>query len=237
MKQSIISIGMTACCLSGNGQFLFAADKPAQEERPNILFILSDDHTSQSWGIYGGVLGDFDKRMMYEESLRMPFVIRYPKEIPAGTRNKDMILNVDFASLLADYAGVKTPKESQGHSFRDNLKGNTPKDWRKEMYYRYWTQHSNRPAHMGIRNERYKLMFFYGDRLNMTGSEDKTTTPAWEFYDLQSDPRENHNAYNDPQYAKIIRQMKEEMLKLRKDVKDEDTNTPKMKEIMDTYYW
>ena len=59
MKQSIISIGMTACCLSGNGQFLFAADKPAQEERPNILFILSDDHTSQSWGIYGGVLGDY----------------------------------------------------------------------------------------------------------------------------------------------------------------------------------
>ena len=55
MKQSIISIGMTACCLSGNGQFLFAADKPAQEERPNILFILSDDHTSQSWGIYVGV--------------------------------------------------------------------------------------------------------------------------------------------------------------------------------------
>ena len=54
MKQSIISIGMTACCLSGNGQFLFAADKPAQEERPNILFILSDDHTSQSWGISGG---------------------------------------------------------------------------------------------------------------------------------------------------------------------------------------
>ena len=59
MKQSIISIGMTACCLSGNGQFLFAADKPVQEERPNILFILSDDHTSQSWGIYGGVLGEY----------------------------------------------------------------------------------------------------------------------------------------------------------------------------------
>ena len=58
MKQSIISIGMTACCLSGNGQSLFAANKPAQEERPNILFILSDDHTSQSWGIYGGVLGN-----------------------------------------------------------------------------------------------------------------------------------------------------------------------------------
>ena len=80
-------------------------------------------------------------------------------------------------------------------------------------------------------------MFFYGDRLNMTGSEDKTTTPAWEFYDLQSHPRENHNAYIDPKCANNIRHKKEEMLKLRKDVKDEDTNTPRMKEIMDTYYW
>ena len=212
------------------GKLLKALDDMGIDDNTIVVYV-SDQ------GYFLGEHGFFDKRMMYEESLRMPFVIRYPKEIPAGTRNKDMILNVDFASLLADYAGVKTPNESQGHSFRDNLKGNTPKDWRKEMYYRYWTQHSNRPAHMGIRNERYKLMFFYGDRLNMTGSEDKTTTPAWEFYDLQSDPRENHNAYNDPQYAKIIRQMKEEMLKLRKDVKDEDTNTPKMKEIMDTYYW
>ena len=212
------------------GKLLKALDDMGIADNTIVVYV-SDQ------GYFLGEHGFFDKRMMYEESLRMPFVIRYPKEIPAGTRNKDMILNVDFASLLADYAGVKTPKESQGHSFRDNLKGNTPKDWRKEMYYRYWTQHSNRPAHMGIRNERYKLMFFYGDRLNMTGSEDKTTTPAWEFYDLQSDPRENHNAYNDPQYAKIIRQMKEEMLKLRKDVKDEDTNTPKMKEIMETYYW
>ena len=212
------------------GKLLKALDDMGIADNTIVVYV-SDQ------GYFLGEHGFFDKRMMYEESLRMPFVIRYPKEIPAGTRNKDMILNVDFASLLADYAGVKTPKESQGHSFRNNLKGNTPRDWRKEMYYRYWTQHSNRPAHMGIRNERYKLMFFYGDRLNMTGSEDKTTTPAWEFYDLQSDPRENHNAYNDPQYAKIIRQMKEEMLKLRKDVKDEDTNTPKMKEIMDTYYW
>ncbi len=188
-------------------------------------------------GYFLGEHGFFDKRMMYEESLRMPFVIRYPKEIPAGTRNKDMILNVDFASLLADYAGVEAPERSQGRSFGDNLRGDTPKDWRKAMYYRYWTQHSIRPAHMGIRNERYKLMFLYGDRLGMTGSEDKGTAPAWEFYDLQADPHENHNAYGDPQYAGIIRQMKEEMLRLRKEVKDEDTNTPGMREIMDTYYW
>ncbi|WP_455625352.1 sulfatase family protein [Parabacteroides sp.] len=212
------------------GKLLKALDDMGIADNTIVVYV-SDQ------GYFLGEHGFFDKRMMYEESLRMPFVIRYPREIPAGTRNKDIVLNVDFASLLADYAGVKAPKESQGHSFRDNLRGDTPKDWRKEMYYRYWTQHSNRPAHMGIRNERYKLMFLYGDRLNMTGSEDKTTAPAWEFYDLQSDPRENRNAYDDPRYAKIIRQMKEEMLKLRKEVKDEDTNTPRMKEIMDTYYW
>ena len=67
------------------------------------------------------------------------------------------------------------------------------------MYYRYWTHHSIRPAHMGIRNERYKLMFLYGDRLNATGSEETPTTPAWEFHDLQVDPKEDKNMYNDPQ--------------------------------------
>ena len=93
-------------------------------------------------GYFLGEHGFFDKRMMYEEPLRMPFVIRYPKEIPAGTRNKDIILNTDFAAMLADYAHVKTPNKSQGQSFRDNLAGNTPENWRKDMYYRYWTHHT-----------------------------------------------------------------------------------------------
>ena len=96
-------------------------------------------------GYFLGEHGFFDKRMMLEESLRMPFVIRYPKEIPAGTRNKDIILNIDFASLLADYAGVKVPELSQGRSFRENLKGKTPADWRKNMYYRYWTHETGSP--------------------------------------------------------------------------------------------
>ena len=213
------------------GKLLNALDEMGIADNTIVVYVADQ-------GYFLGEHGFFDKRMMYEQSLRMPFVIRYPKEIPAGTRNKDMILNIDFASLLADYAGVKVPNKSQGHSFRDNLKGETPKDWRKSMYYRYWTQHVIRPAHMGIRNDRYKLMFLYGDRLNMTGSEKKTFEPTWEFYDLQADPHENHNAYNDPQYMKIIRQMKEEMLKLRKEVKDEDDKTtPRMKQLMEQYYW
>ena len=153
---------------------------------------------------------------MYEEPLRMPFVIRYPKEIPAGTRNKDIILNTDFAAMLADYAHVKTPNKSQGQSFRDNLAGNTPENWRKDMYYRYWTHHTIRPAHIGIRNERYKLMFLYGNKLDATGSDDTPTAPAWEFYDLQKDPHENHNAYKDAEYAPVIKEMKARLLELRK---------------------
>lgn len=173
-------------------------------------------------GYFLGEHGFFDKRMMYEESLRMPFVIRYPNEIKAGTRNDDIILNTDFAALLADYAGVEAPDMSQGHSFRENLKGNTPKDWRKSMYYRYWTHHKIRPAHMGVRNERYKLMYLYGDPLHMTGSEKDAIEPAWEFHDLKEDPYEDYNAYNDERYKDIIAEMKQEMIRLRTQVGDTD---------------
>ena len=212
------------------GKLLDALDEMGIADNTIVVYV-SDQ------GYFLGEHGFFDKRMMLEQSLRMPFVIRYPKEIPAGTRNKDIIMNIDFAAMLADYAGVKAPEKSQGQSFRSNLKGETPKDWRKNMYYRYWTHHDIRPAHLGIRTERYKLMFLYGDRLTMTGSSNVPTTPTWEFYDLQADPHENHNAYNDPQYAKIIKQMKQDLLELRKEYKDEDLNSPRMKEIMDKYYW
>lgn len=173
-------------------------------------------------GYFLGEHGFFDKRMMYEESLRMPFVIKYPKEIKAGTRNEDIILNTDFAALLADYAQVEAPEKSQGRSFRENLKGNTPDDWRNSMYYRYWTHHKIRPAHMGIRNEKYKLMYLYGDPLNMKGSEKDAIEPQWEFHDLEKDPFENNNSYNDKEYQDIIAEMKLELIKLRKEVGDVD---------------
>lgn len=212
------------------GRLLRMLDEDGLSENTIVVYV-SDQ------GYFLGEHGFFDKRMMYEESLRMPFVIRYPKEIPAGTRNKDIVLNVDFASLLADYAGVKAPDKSQGDSFRANLQGHTPKDWRQEMYYRYWTQHAVRPAHMGIRNDRYKLMFLYGDRLNATGSEAKATPPSWEFFDLQADPYEDKNLYTEAKYAGIIKEMKGRLLELRNENGDTDENTPRMKEIMERYYW
>ena len=187
-------------------------------------------------GYFLGEHGMFDKRMIYEEALRMPFVMRYPKEIPAGTRNTDMILNVDFPSLFADYAGIQAPDFLNGQSFRANVKGETPANWRHSIYYRYWLHQSNRPAHFGIRNERYKLAFFYGQPLGKPGTHTTTTPPAWEFFDLQEDPKEMHNAYEDVAYASIIKTMKKELIQLRMDCGDTDVPYPIMQEILRDYW-
>ena len=104
------------------------------------------------------------------------------------------------------------------------------------MYYRYWTQHANRPAHFGIRTDRYKLMFLYGDPLEMTGSEAQSVPPAWEFHDLQDDPHEDRNDYNNPAYSDIIKQLKRDLLKLRAQYGDEDKQRSRMQEILNQYY-
>lgn len=211
------------------GRLLDVLDEEGLAENTVVIYV-SDQ------GYFLGEHGFFDKRIMYEEPLRMPFVIRYPGEIPAGTRNRDIVTNVDFASLLADYAGAEPPEGAQGRSFRANLAGHTPPDWRRSMYYRYWTQHEIRPAHMGIRDERYKLIFFYGDRLGRTGSDDVVTPPAWEFYDLATDPHENCNRYGDPAYAETIARMKREMLDLRRRYADTDDGSERMRRIMERCY-
>lgn len=187
-------------------------------------------------GFFLGEHGFFDKRLIYEESLRMPFVIRYPKELAAGTRIDDIILNIDFPSLFADYAGLENPDFVQGKSFRQNLKGNTPADWRKSMYYRYFAHAPIRPGHFGIRNKRYKLAFFYGQSLDLPGTEAENSAPAWEFYDLETDPTEIRNAYQDPQYTTVITEMKKELVQLRAEVGDTDEEYPIMDDIIQTYW-
>lgn len=187
-------------------------------------------------GYFLGEHGFFDKRMMYEESSRMPFVICYPKEIKGGTRIDDIILNIDFAALFADYAGVKKPSFIQGQSFRKNLEGKTPADWRESMYYRYWEHSPNRPAHFGIRDKKYKLIFYYGQPLGMKGASKETTAPAWEFYDIEKDPHELHNAINDKQYQSIISEMKKELKKQKEKAGDSDDAYLEMKKIFEKYW-
>ncbi|GLR17084.1 sulfatase family protein [Portibacter lacus] len=188
-------------------------------------------------GYFLGEHGWFDKRLIYEESIHMPFVIRYPKEIPAGTRNKDLIENADFSALFADYAGIDYPAEMQGVSFRENLKGNTPDDWRKYGYYRYWDHSRDRPGHFGIRGERYKLAFYYGNGLAVNKyTPEEMPTKFWEFFDLEKDPKEGHNAYNDPEYKDVIAEMKVEIMNQRKMLKDLDEGNEEMAQIIEAHW-
>lgn len=211
------------------GKILSFLDEAGLAE--NTIVIYTADQ-----GYFLGEHGFFDKRMIYEQALRMPFVIRYPKEIIPGSRNADLILNLDFPSLFADYAEVQLPASFQGVSFRENLRGKTPSDWRQQMYYRYWLHQTNRPAHFGIRNDRYKLAFFYGLPLHKPGAHEESTPPAWEFYDLQADPEELHNAYADERYQTVIQEMKLALRELRKEVGDLDEGDLLMQPIIEQFW-
>jgi arylsulfatase A-like enzyme len=162
----------------------------------------------------GFFLGDhdwFDKRFMYEESIRMPFLIRYPGRIEPGRVNDAMILNVDFAPTFLDLAGLPAPQEVQGRSFAPLLTGRTPRDWRTVWYYRYYHypgDHRVQP-HYGVRTERYKLIYF--NRINQ-----------WELFDLLTDPHELNNLYPQPKYADTVRRLQAEMTRLRRELDDHD---------------
>ncbi|HUT24505.1 MAG TPA: sulfatase [Sumerlaeia bacterium] len=184
----------------------------------------------------GQFLGEhdyYDKRWIFEEALRMPFLVRYPREIEAGTVNKDIILNTDFAPTFLDYAGQATPSDMQGRSFRPALTGNRPPDWRASMYYRYWMHmaHHSNPAHYGVRTQRYKLIFFYGLPLDASGAEPEPTAPGMELYDLEKDPKELHNVYDDPAYADAVRELKEELLRLKAELGDADEQYPDLMRV------
>lgn len=187
-------------------------------ELDNTLIVYTSDQ-----GFYMGEHGLWDKRFMYEESLRMPFMIRYPKEIKAGSVNHDLILNIDFAPTFLAYAGVQKPPYMDGRSFRDNLKGKTDSSWRKSMYYRYWQNFKgyNIPAHYGMKTEQYKLIYYYGKSCGMSLSIDKPFQPVWELYDLKKDPLEMKNEYNNPEYKKIVFQLKKELASLQKECGDQ----------------
>jgi hypothetical protein len=111
----------------------------------------------------------------------------------------------------------------QGRSFRSILKGSTPKDWRTSMYYRYWMHLADHyvPAHYGVRTQRYALIYYYGQPLGMKGALKQPTEPEWELFDLQKDPQQMKNVYNDPAYAAAVRELTVELHRLRKEVGDE----------------
>jgi len=188
----------------------------------------------------GFMLGEhdyIDKRWMYEESLRMPFLVRYPEAIKPGTRLKQIVNNVDFAPTILDFAGVEQmPEQFQGRSFKPLLEGKVIADWKDATYYRYWMHmaHHDNPAHYGLRTQRYKLIFFYGLPLDAPGAVKKPTPAYWELYDLEKDPHEMNNVIADPAYASVVKSLKERLQAEKERVGDTDEKYPELMKVRKT---
>jgi len=172
----------------------------------NTIVVYTSDQ-----GFYLGEHGWFDKRFMYEESFRTPLLIRYPKEIKSGSVVDKLIQNLDFAPTFLDFAGVDIPEEIQGESFRNIVNGKSD-EWRDALYYTYYEYPSVHMVkrHYGVRTDRYKLMHFYYD------------IDEWEMYDLEKDPSEMKNIYENPAYADVRKDMHQKLEELREKYGDSD---------------
>ncbi|MCF3109757.1 sulfatase [Niabella sp. CC-SYL272] len=199
-------LGTVAAVDDGVGRLLDFLKANGLDE--NTIVIYTSDQ-----GFYLGEHGWFDKRFMYEESLRTPLLIRYPAEIPQGKRSASLVQNLDFAPTILDYAGIAVPGDMQGRSFRKLLNGKDT-SWRDAIYYTYYEYPSIHMVkrHYGVRTNRYKLIHFYYD------------VDEWELYDLQKDPHEMKNVYRDPAYAGVRKHLHKKLEELRKQYKDSDAN-------------
>jgi arylsulfatase A-like enzyme len=187
---------------------------------------LADDtvvvYTSDQ-GFFLGDHGWFDKRFMYEESLRMPMLVRYPREIAPGSVCQDLVVNVDFAQTFLDLAGVDAPTHMQGASLRPLLGGQRPEEWRDSVYYRYWEHDDGSHgvwAHYGVRTERYKLIYYYNEGLGQHGTSGRTFPPEWELFDLERDPHELHSVYGEPAYREVRDGLRAELERQQREIRD-----------------
>ncbi|MBD3673404.1 MAG: sulfatase [Planctomycetaceae bacterium] len=206
--------------------------KESGELDNTIIFYTGDQ------GFFLGEHDLMDKRWMYEEAMRMPFIVHWPNGIKPGQINDWLINNTDFAPTILELAGVKPPDYMQGRSFASALQGKPkPDNWRQVTYYRYWMHLAHSlavPAHFGVRSERYKLIFFYGINENQP---DKDRTPAaWEFYDLEHDPHEMQNRYDDPAYQKTIAEMKRQLRETRQELNETDANYPEIQKVIEAHW-
>lgn len=179
----------------------------------------------------GMMLGEhdyYDKRWIYEESIQMPFLVRYPKLASKGKNSDELFLNVDIAPTLLDLAGIKTPKAMQGKSFKTALKDPENVKGREAIYYRYWLHmaHHTVPAHYGVRTKTHKLAFFYGLPLDANGAMPAATPPYWELYDLANDPLEVNNLYPNKESNPVKKELKNILTQLKKEIGDTDEAYP-----------
>ncbi|MFD8531114.1 sulfatase [Streptosporangium canum] len=174
-------------------------------------------------GFFLGDHGWFDKRLMYEESLRMPFLLSYPRAIEGGQAFDGIVTNVDMAQSILDAAGVAHHPRMQGRSFWPDLLGAPAEPPAEGMYYRYWEhddQYHKAPAHYGYRTDRYKIIYFYNDGMNIPGTGPFVYPPEWELYDMAVDPDELTNVYNNPEYKDVREELKAAMWRAQARVGD-----------------
>jgi len=180
------------------GKILDWLDENGQLKENTVVIYASD----QSY--FTGEHGWAEKRFMYEEALKMPFLIRWPGHIEPGSRIDAMIQNIDYAPTILDIAGIDTPQEVQGRSFKPILEGQRPADWRESVYYHYYDHgRHNVPRHEGVRTNRYKLIWYYTD-------------DHYEFFDLTKDPHELQNVYGLDAYSSQVDSLKSELKRLRR---------------------
>jgi len=187
---------------------------------------LADDtmviYTSDQ-GFFLGDHGWFDKRFMYEESLKMPFLVRYPRLIEAGSVCEELFTNVDFAPTWLELAETTIPSYMQGHSITPLLRGETPADWPQVAYHRYWMNADgchNAYAHYGVRSKTHKLIYYYNDPLGQPGAHACDDAPEWELFDCERDPLELCNVYDDPAYADVVAELSAELDRVQAEIGD-----------------
>ena len=151
-------------------------------------------------GYWLGQHGFYDKRLILETSMRMPFLIRYPRVIKPGKVNKELCINVDLAPTLIELAGSKAPATMQGRSMVPLLKGKVPSDWRQSQFYTYWGS----PNHYGIRTKRYTYLKLAGH-------------PA-ELFDRETDPDQVHNVAANTENKAVVKHLEKELLKQIREV-------------------
>ena len=183
----------------------------------NTIMIYSSDQ-----GFYLGDHGWYDKRWMYEESLLMPLIVKWPGVTEPNSTCDQLVQNLDYAETFLEIAGAAIPADMQGRSLVPLLKGENPSDWRDAIYYHYYEYPSVHMVakHYGIRTQRYKLFRFY-------------EFDEWEFYDLQQDPEELANQYNNPGYADVIAGLKSDLDNLREHYQDDSDVSVKPREWQD----
>jgi len=163
----------------------------------NTIVIYTSDQ-----GFYLGEHGLFDKRFMYEEAMRTPLLIRFPKEIGEKSQTEMLTQNLDIAPTLLDVAGISIPDDMQGRTLR-TLWQNGDADWRDALYYHYYEKGFGATPHYGVRTERYKLIHFYD------------VVDSWELYDLETDPYEMKNLYTDEAFEETIEELKDKLNELQ----------------------